>query len=312
MSNKCIPLGKSCTEHVAEPVRKANDPFTVCVGTNALVWDGQSLTVYRGTPIPDGEYTAFTIRDGCLVSAGQAPVPEYTPPPCVESPAPCDGSGSSAVVSPRAGNLTTDTPTGLYTQVVMQQGAGITIMGTGTTGDPIVVSAVGSSGPTIMATTSEIDISNPAANVIGVGLKPSGLAPGTYAGITFNSHGIATGYAAPNATSVTAVVGAAEVEADNQGGAVTVSLKSSAAGNETYNVGGYSVSLSQGGVIETMTQNISFPAGIYTLGAYNVTYNQYGSATAVQRTVILTAGIFTTADGKTVHYDEFGTITQIT
>lgn len=312
MSDKCILLDNPCVEHVLDPVRTSSSPFTVCVGTNSLAWDGQVLTLHKGTPIADGEYTAFTIRNGCIVSADQAPVPEYTPPPCVESPAPCDGSGTTSAVSPAAGNLTTSTSLGLYTRVYVQPGSGVAITGTGVVGDPIVISAAGGGGPVVMPTTSEIAVSTPTPGVIGIGLNPSGIPPGTYGGITFNSHGIATGYATPNTTSLVGVVGAAEIDADNQGGLVTVSLKPTPAGNASYNVGGYSATLTQGGTVSSMSRTINVPAGIYELGAYAISVTDHGSINGVQRIATMTPTSFTTSDGKTVNVDEHGYIISIT
>lgn len=311
MNEKCIPLNKSCVAHTAEPLRTASTPFTLCVGTSSLVWDGQVLSVNKGTPIEDGEYTSFTVRDGCIVGAGQAPVPEYTPPPCAEPPVPCGGGGGSSEVSPQAGNLTTATLSGLYTGISIEEGVGITVDGTGTTGDPLIISAEASSGPTLVATTTEISISTPAPGTIGIGLQPSGISAGTYAGITFNSRGIATGYTAPSASGLTGVTGVGEVGVEVTSGVAAVSLKAVEPGNSTFNVGAYSMKLSQGGTVTTMTQITTIPAGTYTLGAYNVTFNAYGIPTTVDRSINIPAGSFETADGKTVSYDQFGAITGV-
>jgi hypothetical protein len=40
--------------------------------------------------------------------------------------------------------------------------------------------------------------------------------------------------------------------------------------------------------------------------------NAYGSVDGIVRTITLTPGSFTTADGKTVQYDAYGTITSVT
>jgi hypothetical protein len=312
MSENCKILSAPCAEQGVEHVPVPTPPFSICVGTNRLDWDGYALRVHQGSAMPDGEYTAFTVRDGCIVEAGQAPVPEYTPPPCVESPAPCSGETGAATVSPRAGNLTADTPTGLYTQVSVVNGLGITVTGTGASGDPIVISAPGSTGPIISAGTPDISVTTPTAGVIAIGLNSSGITPGTYAGITFNSRGIATAYSAPSVSAVQAVVGAGEVNGENVSGGVTISLKPTTAGGASYDIGGYSVAVSQGGVVSTVTRVINLPAGVYSMGAYNVTVNGLGSITGITRSVTLVAGTFTTTDGKTVRYDEFGTITQIT
>lgn len=311
MTIPCRQTPTPCNEIVVAAPRSASAPFTVCVGTNALTWDGQDLHLTKGTAIPDGEYTSFTMTNGCITSVGHAPVPEYTPPPCVESPAPCGGTGGGAVVSPRAGNLTIETPTGIFTQVALQPGSGVDITGSGTVGDPYVIAAETSSGGSIIAGTSDIVVAEPALGVTSIGLKASGIAPGTYAGITFNSRGIATGYAAPSAGAITSVVGALEVDSETQSGVVTISLKPSQAGGDSYVVGGYTMEVSQGGTISAMTKDISITAGVYALGAHNVTLNDTGSVTSIERAVTLTAGSFATMDGKTVSYDEFGTITGI-
>jgi hypothetical protein len=312
MNEQCRSIPNPCEEKVVDAPPRSNSPFSVCFGTNTLHYDGRNLTLERGVSIPDGTYTAVVVRNGCIVEGSQAPVPEYTPPPCVEPPSPCDGSGTDVVVSPLAGNLTRLMPSGLFTQDNIIGAGGVSVTGTGTPGDPKVISVTPGAGPTITPANAHISVTNPAPNVIGIGMNPTGFSAGTYNGLIVDSYGIVTGYSPSTGGTITGVAGANEVDAIPSGSIVTVTLKPTAAGAATYVMGGYTMSFSQGGVLTTATRNINIPAGTYVLGGYNVNLNAYGSVDGIVRTITLTPGSFTTADGKTVQYDAYGTITSVT
>jgi len=61
--------------------------FTMCIGNKSLVYDGKCLYLQaRKKPIPAGTYTSITIdENGCIVGAGTAPLPQYTPQACCGS-----------------------------------------------------------------------------------------------------------------------------------------------------------------------------------------------------------------------------------
>lgn len=80
---------KPCSQPIVDK-KKGCKPFSMCVGNNTLVFDGECLSVIkRKYTIPNGTYTSITFEDGCITGVGNAPIPVYTPQAC------CDGEGSS-------------------------------------------------------------------------------------------------------------------------------------------------------------------------------------------------------------------------
>lgn len=65
---------------------KACKSFSICVGNKSLVYDGKCLFLLnRKNPIPAGTYTSITLdENGCIIEAGTAPLPQYTPQACCE------------------------------------------------------------------------------------------------------------------------------------------------------------------------------------------------------------------------------------
>ena len=65
---------------------KACKTFSICVGNKSLVYDGKCLSLLnRKNPIPAGTYTSITLdENGCIIEAGTAPLPQYTPQACCE------------------------------------------------------------------------------------------------------------------------------------------------------------------------------------------------------------------------------------
>lgn len=316
---ECKTLTNLCAETVAtaKDTEALSPPFKVCVGAKAgvLSWDGKTLRFQKETmTIPDGTYSSITIKDGCIIDMGDADIPEYTPPACVEPPTPCNGGGTSISVSPSAGNLTTDTVNGIYTTVVFGDGTNTTITGAGTPGNPFIINAQAGSDLSITPGTSDIDISNPADGVISIGLNDSGIAAGTYNGITFSSRGIATGVDAHYGDNLLrGAVGGQEVNVQVENGVAHILLKESAAGGETLNLGNYRVKLTQGGLIEDVTvANVPMQPGSYTFGLADVTLGTAGTVESVtQAATIIQPGSFTTADGKTVTFDGYGRIVGV-
>jgi len=61
----------------------AGKPFKFHGINETLIWDGQRLYIEaNNVGIADGEYTKFSIVNGALSSAGQAPLASYTPSIC--------------------------------------------------------------------------------------------------------------------------------------------------------------------------------------------------------------------------------------
>lgn len=76
---------KPCKKEIKNLPKKCK-PFTVCVGNKSLVFDGTCLhALPRKIQIPAGTYTSITLdENGCIVDAGTAPVPVYTPQACCD------------------------------------------------------------------------------------------------------------------------------------------------------------------------------------------------------------------------------------
>jgi hypothetical protein len=61
----------------------AGKPFKFHGINETLIWDGQRLYIEQNNVgIADGEYTKFSIVNGAISSAGQAPLASYTPGIC--------------------------------------------------------------------------------------------------------------------------------------------------------------------------------------------------------------------------------------
>jgi hypothetical protein len=58
----------------------------MCIGNKQLAYDGRCLSLLnRKNPIPAGTYTSITLdENGCIIEAGTAPLPQYTPQACCE------------------------------------------------------------------------------------------------------------------------------------------------------------------------------------------------------------------------------------
>lgn len=284
-TKKCNPeefiVDKKCTPQVMDVPPIPSIPFTVCHGPDQLVWDGSALSLIKGVAIPDGTYTSVTLKNNCIVGAQQAPIPIYTPPPCVEPPATCTPTGGGGVtpIAPDAGNQLMMLPSGLYSKCYVQAGANITVTGSGVSTNPYVISTSASSSTSVQSGNPAINVST-VAGVYTVGLNPSGVVPGSYAGFTVNTYGLITAYTPQDDPNITSIVGGLGVEVDITAGIATVSLPASPVAGE-----------------------------IAQFGAYQVIFSDVGTPTQITQTITVTAGQFTdSVTGDILYYNEFGSI----
>lgn len=294
--------------------------FDLCVGDRTLKWDGFCVTVERPRITPDGTYTAVTVVDGCIVGYGYADEATYTPPYCNPNPNSCQDGGNAGGAGNTGISISPD-PTniiringGLYARSYVRGGAGITVTGTGTVGDPYIVSASGATtagGTSVVVARNglEAETNN---GVTLIGIEPSGVTAGTYdvnTEFTVDRFGRITATKDRDQPIVTAGAG---LTATNDGDSIEISHPVQNV-DDTAVFGGYTVRINRTGHITYTERGITLSAGTYNIGAYDVTVNGYGSITNLtQRSDVMPSdGTFETADGKTISYDVTGRLTGI-
>lgn len=112
--------------HEAE--RTVGPDFSCCLPFGGQLLSRAGVLTYSApaTVPPDGVYNAITIKGGCIVGVGTEDLSAYNVATCTAVPTPC-GEGVSNVVS----------------GIALQGGSGISVIGTGTTANPFVISATG-------------------------------------------------------------------------------------------------------------------------------------------------------------------------
>lgn len=301
-------------------IAPATPAFTICVGDYTLEWDGTRLTKTRVRNTPDGTYGSVTVQNGCIVDYDECEVPTYSPPYCNPNPQPCpDGNqlaGQTFTLSPRAGNLSVMDNFGLYTKAYLQAGSGITITGTGTSSDPLVIKLSDSAGGTA---SSAVVVQTPLKSEVRNGVTyismVSNIQPGTYGNITVNEYGIITSINTSDSTAITtdSLTTDQELTLSTAVDVTTIGLVPSVVGDSKVIFGAYEVDISHGGRIINATRTANVTSGTYSLGAYNVSIDEYGTVLKVGRspTAITSSGTFS-AGANTVSYNSDGLITSVT
>ena len=302
---------------------KPTPAFSVCIADYTLHWDGTHATLERTRFTTNGTYGSITIQDGCVVGYGECEVPTYTPPYCNPNPAPCNeggsggGTGTTATVSPRAGNQLSSDTYGLYAKAYVQGGTGVTVTGQGTQTSPYIISmASGTGGGTTGGTiVGQGPISVEERNgVYFISMPRANLTAGKYGPFNVNEYGVITGIDDSVAMLTSDNInGSNDVQITNSAGSITIDLAPTQLTASSYRFGGYDVSISDGGRITNATRVAQTEAGTYKLGAYNVTLDQYGGITGIAQSpeVPQSAGSFTTSDGSKVFYDDTGRIIRV-
>lgn len=276
-------------EQIGTPSEPVCQPFEVCLPFGrVLSFDGQCLRV-DGTPtIPDGEYGIITVENGCIVSARPNPVFEYTPGPCAPAASPCGGSGDTSVsLQPNISNLLSfDSGGRLGGFLHVNEGAGISLKGSGSAGDPLVIAAAATDASLTYIQTNDRDAfvvtgSGDVADPFVLGLAESPLNAGTYGSFTIDAYGRIIGYKDAGAGYVQSVMQGPGIEVNQQEQIVTVSLAESGVEPDTYRMGGWDISLDLAGRVTKATRMIEVePQTIDPY--YNVlTVNRFGSIEAI-------------------------------
>lgn len=302
---------------------KPTPAFSVCIADYTLHWDGTHATLERTRFTTNGTYGSITIQDGCVVGYGECEVPTYTPPYCNPNPAPCNeggsggGTGTTATVSPRAGNQLSSDTYGLYAKAYVQGGTGVTVTGQGTQTSPYIISmASGTGGGTTGgAIVGQGGISvEQRGGVYFLSMPRAELTAGKYGPFNVNEYGVITGIDDSVAMLTSDNInGSNDVQITNSAGGITIDLAPTQLTASSYRFGGYDVSISDGGRITNATQVARTEAGTYKFGAYNVTLDRFGGITGIAQSpeVPQSAGSFTTSDGSKVFYDDTGRIIRV-
>lgn len=300
---------------------QATPAFSVCIADYTLHWDGTHATLERTRVTTDGTYGSITLQDGCVVGYGDCEIPTYTPPYCNPNPAPCNdgtggGTGTTATVSPRAGNQLATDAYGLYAKAYVQGGTGVTVTGHGTQSSPYMVSmAENTGGSTDGKIVGQGGISvEQRGGVYFLSMPRAELTAGKYGAFTINEYGQITGVDNDIATLTSDNIGGSnDVQVSKIADGISIDLAPTQLTANSYRFGGYDVSISDGGRVTNATQVARTEAGTYKLGAYNIELDQFGGITGIVQSteVPQSAGSFTTSDGSTVYYDDTGRITSV-
>ena len=300
---------------------QATPAFSVCIADYTLHWDGTHATLERTRLTTDGTYGSITLQDGCVVGYGDCEIPTYTPPYCNPNPAPCNdgtggGTGTTATVSPRAGNQLATDAYGLYAKAYVQGGTGVTVTGHGTQSSPYMVSmAENTGGSTDGKIVGQGGISvEQRGGVYFLSMPRAELTAGKYGAFTINEYGQITGVDNDIATLTSDNIGGSnDVQVSKIADGISIDLAPTQLTANSYRFGGYDVSISDGGRVTNATQVARTEAGTYKLGAYIIELDQFGGITGIVQSteVPQSAGSFTTSDGSTVYYDDTGRITSV-
>ena len=295
MSEKCrtYAVNSQCEpEVIKEPAEHICAPFEVCLPFGKkLVYNGDCMTI-EGTPtVPDGEYGVITVQGGCIISAKPNPVFENTPGPCAPAASPCGGSSGEAGVTlqPGARNLLSYDGAGrLGAFLNVSPGDGITVEGSGTTADPLVISAKSSgeaTGGSIVSGDTQaivIDGSGTASDPFVINLAESGLKAGTYGGFTFDSYGRVIKYQDAGSTYISSLVEGPGIRITSGGQVATIGLTPSGVDAQVYRLGAWDVDVDLSGRLLSVTRMVEVEPNVIDPYYMLLDINQYGTIIGMQ------------------------------
>lgn len=286
---------------VCEEERKAatatgeSQIFEVCLPFGGKIYSqGGYVNYEEGTPPPDGVYGKVIIANGCIVGLEKDDIPLYTSSPCAPVPVPCDcdggGSGSMPEPSILTGNLFRYDAAGRpLVRLMVSAGDNISITGTGTQDDPLVIGCTVEGAGTIVLKSG-----NDAISILGDGTvddpmlvthKTNTLGTQSIGGMAFDEYGHLIDYTKPSeAKSINGIIPGSgiAVDTDVSSGIATVSLATPLHLSEgEYQFGGYIVEVDRNNILYRIQRDITFTAGVYRAGLVDVTVNEYGSITAI-------------------------------
>lgn len=282
-----------CQKDIPNDAQNVYEPFAVCLPFGrTLVYDGTGLRLNGNPNVPDGKYGQFTVQHGCIVDAEEQPVCEYTPQPCTPAATGCSGSESGAVtLQPGADNLLNYDASGrLGAQLYAQGDGGIAVSGYGTASSPLIIRYSSGSASQTYVKQGNLAVgvtgSGSATNPYYITHRESGLASGTYNGITVDDYGHVTNIEEIT-TAVTGLVATTGIELKQTGTIYTIGLPLYSNLDSQYELGGYVVTMSSNGVVTAVTRNIAIDVdktkGYTTIDpTYNyLSINAYGSVVGI-------------------------------
>ena len=272
-------------------VSPCEESFSICMPFGAhLDREGGCLSFTPADNIPeDGEYSRVIIKNGCIMGVRGPEDPIYTSAPCTPIPQPCDCGGGSGGIEPSSlpGNLFSLDATGKGLALLnTRAGEGITVSGSGTETDPLVIAAKSDETMKLVSGTPAVLTVDSIEGGYSISHVETKSPVRTINGMTFDTFGHLSGYDEPASLGYLVanqiLAGTyTMVTIDNTGPTVTIDLKDTAVRAGEYLLGGMKLNLSNKGTISTIDQGIKLTEGVYTFGDYNVTVNQYGSITDI-------------------------------
>ena len=316
MADKYTPYPlPPCPDPEPEPTPEPCPDWSICLPFGAKLYaSGGCVYAEAGSPPADGVYGKIVIANGCIIGAEPEDVPLYTGSPCAPQPDSCSNASGNSTTSNTSlfstgGSTTTvvsccepSTMSGnLYkldaagkpvVQLSARGGTGLSVTGSGTTSDPLVISLSGSTGSEdsgiyVRSANAAIAVSGSGtrANPVVVTHK-TGLQANVN-GMTFDAYGHLTSYSATTSTGVTGLVGGSgiDVSVDHQSGINTISVRKQAndvSGN--YAFGSYDVEIDEYGRIYRLSRGIDLGGSQdLELGEYILTINSSGSITRIEQ-----------------------------
>lgn len=271
----------------AAPSPTVCESFSVCLPFGgSLTSDGQCISYDPPMPPPDGVYDKIVIANGCIVDAQKADIPLYTAAPCAPVAGDCEGSsgGSSGSITPssQSGNLlTTDAAGRPLVRLNVQSGTGISVRGSGTAADPMVISAgTGGGGLYITSLNGSIKATGNGTSASPIKIEHApGLAT-TVSGMQFDNQGHLIAYSQPpaGASTIKALVEGDGIQITDNSGIATVAIADPVNKlNGQYVFGGYKVDVDLKNRLFRIEREINTAAGVYYIADKNVELNRYGS-----------------------------------
>jgi hypothetical protein len=295
----CIPrVVPQCDEEIQSASEKGICPdWSFCLPLGGRLYAQDGCVRYEpGTPPKDGVYDRVVVENGCIAGLEGTTIPYYQAETCAPEPCSCSdsGGGGAVTVSPQSGNLSRlDASGALLSTLTVQAGSGISISGTGSLRDPLIIKSNPSE-----AERTYVQSGNYGVTVTGSGTRAAPYSishntdgyTGTINGMTFDQFGHLTSYSAPSSVNtVNAVIGKGHVEAstDNSTGVVTLTLADPMyIVDGTYRFGGYDVVIDAKNCISNITRVVTITAGERYIGVHRVYLTETGTIEDITDTTV--------------------------
>lgn len=322
MADKYAPYPlPPCPDPEPEPTPEPCSEWSICLPFGGRLYSsGGCVYAEVGSPPPDGVYGKIVIANGCIIGAEPEDVPIYTGSPCAPQPDSCSNAATSSTSarifstmaasssgssgssgggccepSSLSGNLyKLDAAGKPVVQLSARGGGGLSVTGSGTTSDPLVISLANSSGSSSEGGVYVRSANNAiAASGAGTRADPVVLTHKTglqtiVNGMSFDAYGHLTSYnaSASAGSGVTGIIGGQgiEVSVDQQSKINTISMRTQANDVEgNYAFGAYDVELDEYGRISRLSRGIDLgrPQTL-EFDDYKISVNSSGSITRIE------------------------------